>query len=416
MTAPDRQGKLGRKGVSRKWAVRLGLIILLVLGIVAGGYFFLWQQAKVGMITVRRGTLVKAFYATGTVRPDNEYVVKAEVQGALVELLARENQKVEKGQMMARVDDRQLRFAAERAKAELEEAEAQAAEESPSRKEIVAKLTEARSQLQIADSQLKRFQAAAEKNAAALTDVENAQRTFVLWFNAVAGLESQLGTWGIDAKKKVAVAQANLRRAQADVADADVRAPISGVVLERYVELNEVVQVNQRLFLVADPEDKIMKAAVDEEDVTSTRLGQVVYMQLYAFSQPQVKPFTGEVFDILPTADPRNKTFLVKVRFVKPPKQLRVGMTAELNFIEEERANALIIPSTALLDGKVYRPARGGYEPVEVKTGIRSLEQVEIVEGLKEGEAIVADAKQVAEVRLPAAKKLVVPTRKGDVE
>jgi multidrug efflux pump subunit AcrA (membrane-fusion protein) len=133
---------------------------------------------------------------------------------------------------------------------------------------------------------------------------------------------------------------------------------------------------------------------------------------LYAFAD---RVLQGKVFEILPTADPANKTYEVKVQFVDPPAKLRVGMTAELNFIENVRENALLIPTSAILDDQVYVPRDGKYQPVDVKVGVRSLEKVEILGGLKEGDSIVADVKQVAPVKLPPVQAPVVPTRKGDV-
>src|SRR5205085_9291060 len=110
---------------------------------------------------------------------------------------------------------------------------------------------------------------------------------------------------------------------------------------------------------------------------------------------------------------PTNKTYEVKVQFLENPQRLRVGMTGELNFIESasEKRDALVVPSSAVLDKKVYRALRAGkYEPVEVTTGIRTLEKIEIKTGLNEGDIIVTDAKQVAPVKLPPRKAPSVPT------
>ncbi len=181
----------------------------------------------------------------------------------------------------------------------------------------------------------------------------------------------------------------------------EIRSPIDGVVLERYVEEKEVVALNQKLLLVANPKDVLMKAAVDEEDVARTEIGKTVQMQLYAFADQVME---GRVIEILPTADPANKTYEVKVQFVDPPAKLRVGMTAELNFIEDVRTGTLVIPTSAVQDDKVYMLRNGQYEPVDVKVGIRSLEKVEILSGLQEGDSIVADTKQVAPVKLPPTK------------
>jgi HlyD family secretion protein len=399
-----------RRAAGRSWPLILALLI--VVAAAAGAAVFYLRRNNVQTITVQRGTVVQAFYATGTVRPNFEYTIKSKGQGNLVSLLVREGSHVAKDQLLARIDDRQLRFAVEQLQAQLQESQAMAAENSPMHNELIAKLTEAKSQFEISDREVTRVQKLFDQGGANIADLDNSRRGHVQWANNIAALNAQIENWRIDSANKVEITQAQLSKAQADLADTEIRSPIDGVVLERYVEEKEVVSLNQKLLLLANPQDLIMKAAVDEEDVARTEIGKTVDMQLYAFAD---RVLQGKVFEILPTADPANKTYEVKVQFVDPPAKLRVGMTAELNFIENVRENTLLIPTSAILDDQVYVPRDGKYQPVDVKVGVRSLEKVEILDGLKEGDSIVADVKQVAPVKLPPVQAPVVPTRKGDV-
>jgi multidrug efflux pump subunit AcrA (membrane-fusion protein) len=402
----------------------LTVALLLVLAAGAGVYFYLQRRNNVATVAVTRGTVVRAFYATGVVRPDFEYLIKSKAQGALVGFDKREGSHVSKGERIARVDDKALKFEVERLTAEVAEARKQAAEDSPQRTEVVARLNEAKQQEALARENLERTQQSFDRRAANFTDLDAARRTQVQWVNTIAALESQLGTWRIASQRALEVAEANLRKAQANLAEADVISPIDGILLERYVENQEVVGINQKLVLIAAPDDMLMKAAVDEEDVTRTRIGQKVEMQLYAFQnrddggKPRI--FQGKVTEILPSANLTNKTYEVKVAFTERPALLRVGMTGELNFIEEESGlrEALILPTSAVLDKKVYRERTGGigksFEAVPVEIGVRTLDKVEIRSGLSEGDRVVLDAKQVAPVKLPPQKQPVVPTRTGD--
>lgn len=422
MAGGVRQGKIPRAGAG--WG-SLAALLVVVLAVVAGAYWYLQRRGNVATVPVMRGTVVRAFYATGVVRPDYEYVIKSKAQGALVGFEKREGSRVAKGERLARVDDKTLKFEVERLTAEVEEARQQAAEDSPQRTEVVARLTEARQQEKLARESLERTQGSFDRRAANFTDLDAARRSHVQWVNAIAALEGQLGTWKISSQRALEVAEANLRKAQANLAEAEVIAPIDGVVLERYAENQEVVGINQKLLLVAAADDLLMKAAVDEEDVTRTSIGQRVEMQLYSFQdraeagglgRPRI--FEGRVVEILPSANLTNKTYEVKVAFVARPSALRVGMTGELNFIEEESGlrEALIVPTSAVLDKKVYRAVGnvGRFEAVPVELGVRTLERVEIRSGVKEGDVVVLDAKQVAPVKLPPQEQPVVPNRTGD--
>ncbi len=417
-------GAAGARGWYRRAGaslVSLVLLLLLIGAVGAGIYALFFRHRDVPTVPVTRGTIVRAFYATGVVRPDYEYVIKSKAQGALVDFEKREGATVKKGELLGRVDDKQLTFEVEKCQAEMVEAGKGAGESAPEKTEIEARLAEATQQVDIARHTLDRVLTSFDKQAATVNDVDLARKTDVQWVNTVAALQSQLGGWRIMSQRRLAVAQAELRKAQANLADAQILAPIDGVILERYAENQQVVGINDQLLLVAAPRDLLMKAAVDEEDVTHTSIGQKVEMQLYAFQardgteEPRI--LEGKVIEVLPSANAANKTYEVKVAFVDLPSGLRVGMTGELNFIESESARnaALTLPVSAVLDNKVYvKAGLGRYEPRDVTVGIRTLERVEIRSGLQEGEQVVVDAKQVAPVKLPPPVQPVVPIRNGD--
>jgi RND family efflux transporter MFP subunit len=387
----------------------VSLIILAAAGI--GGYLMFGRQPA-ATVQVERGTVVKAFYATGVVRPDTAYTLKARVAGTLSDFYVRENDHVTPGQLVAQVSSPQLQYEVDKAQAALREAQAQAADDAPRRTELQARLQEAQQQMTISAAEVKRLQGLFDTGNTLVSQLDQAQRVQVQWTNTAAALESQLGSWKIDAARQLAVAEADLKKAQANLADTRIASPVDGIVLQRYVEPHEVVALNEPIVMVARADDRLMQAAVDEEFITRTHIGQVVEMQLYAFSGT---PLRGHVTEILPTADPVNKTYEVKVAFDDPPPGLRVGMTAELNFIEgSPRRDVLVVPSSAVLDGQVYRPSATGYEAVPVVVGVKTLEKYEIVSGLKAGDVIVADAKAAAEVKLPPPEQVVVPTRNGD--
>jgi len=102
----------------------------------------------------------------------------------------------------------------------------------------------------------------------------------------------------------------------------------------------------------------------------------------------------------------------------RPPvvlDHLLVGMTAELNFLVGQTHQGLVVPSTAIMENTAWRVVSPGkYQPVPVTLGVRTLEKYEITSGLSAGDQIVADAKQVAPIKLPEPIKPIVPTRKGD--
>jgi multidrug efflux pump subunit AcrA (membrane-fusion protein) len=157
------------------------------------------------------------------------------------------------------------------------------------------------------------------------------------------------------------------------------------------------VAINEVLMRVADvtPERLVMRAAVDEEDVTRVTVGQKVIMTLYAFED---QTFEGRVRTIYAEADPNRRTFEVDVEVVRPSERFQPGMTGELAFVIEEKASAQIVPSQAVQKNGVVYVIRGGVIREERPTiGVRAVDRVEIVSGLE------ADARVVISPLEPGA-------------
>ncbi len=167
---------------------------------------------------------------------------------------------------------------------------------------------------------------------------------------------------------------------------------MDGLVLARYVELGEVVAVNQSLFKVGDPKSLLLEVTIDEADVGRVHDGSdgqpaaPVAASLHAFPG---RAFAGRVVKVMPDADREKKSYLAKVRLDDPPAGLRSGMTAEVNIIITERAGVLLAPADAIKDGQAWRVRDGRAEHVPVGIGIHDLLRAEVLSGLSEGDPVV---------------------------
>jgi RND family efflux transporter MFP subunit len=173
----------------------------------------------------------------------------------------------------------------------------------------------------------------------------------------------------------------------ARLADTEVRSPLDGVVLARYVEPGEVAAVNTPLLKIGNVDNLILECAIDEADIGHVSVGKSVAISLYAFSDAV---YDGEVFEILPDADRSKKSFLAKVKFRQAPAGLRSGMTAEVNVIIQERPQSLLVPAEAVdASGRVLVVVNGRLQARAPKLGVRDMLRVEVLDGLAEGEEVV---------------------------
>jgi macrolide-specific efflux system membrane fusion protein len=190
-----------------------------------------------------------------------------------------------------------------------------------------------------------------------------------------------------------------------------VFASLPGEVILRNVVLGQAVDAGTVLFAVADT--LIVNASVDESDIGKIRLGQRVRIRLDSYPD---SPVEGKVFDILYEGKNVSNviTYGVKIRPVKVPAFFRSQMTANVSFLVKRKEDALLLPAAALKDGAggkrvvTIPPAEKGGTPEarEVKTGMETDEQVEILEGLAEGEKVLVMGGKYQAQKAPEASPL----------
>ena len=139
---------------------------------------------------------------------------------------------------------------------------------------------------------------------------------------------------------------------------------------------------------VADviPENLVMRAAVDEEDVANVSVAQSVRMTLYSFAG---RVFTGTVTKIYDQADPERRTFEIDVHLNEPLNRMSPGMTGELAFITATKESAVVIPAQAVQSGSIYLVRDNRLTSIPADVGIKSVERVEVLSGVEVGDRVV---------------------------
>src|SRR5690606_8939338 len=157
-----------------------------------------------------------------------------------------------------------------------------------------------------------------------------------------------------------------------------------GVVLRRDGEIGEIAEIGQTLFRVGVPKPLQVVAEVNEEDIPRVAVGQTVLLRTDAFAGQRLE---GRVQRITPLGDAEAKTYRIRIA-LPDDTPLIVGMSVEANVVTRQKADALLVPSDAVSDGRVLvvDGDRGSWRQVAI--GIRGTRKVEIVSGLAEDERI----------------------------
>ena len=312
--------------------LKIGLIGFAAL--LAGAIATLALPRRVELAAPVRGPAVQAVYATGSVEPVRWAKLAAPVSARLEEILARDGDRVRKGDVLARLEQRQ-------ACAHLSEFEAR-----------------------------ERF---------LRTDLERVRELFQRNVVSRAALDK--------AESEHDMAVAAVQAARQCITERTLVAPLDGVVLRQDGEVGEMVGPQSVLYVIGDPQPLRITADVDEEDIPLVRVGQEALVQADAFPDATIR---SEVAEITPAGDPTEKTYRVRLS-LPDDTRLRVGMTVEANIVTLRREDALLLPASALRDGHVWTVADGKARRRAVTAGIRGRDRVEIRAGLAEDAAMIVN-------------------------
>ena len=316
-----------------KRRILAGLVLLILVGAAA----LYWTFVAAPEVTVAqpvRGPAVKAVYATGNVEATYWAKVTPLVKGRIEEICACEGKKVSRGDILAKLDD----------------------------KETQAELNALKAREAFAADELERYSRLLERK------VVSSQA-----YQKVAAERSEL--------------LASIAAAYERLAQRILRAPMDGIVLRRDGEVGEVAQPTDILFWVGQPRPLRITAEVDEEDIPLVKIGQRALIKADAFPG---QALAGGVDQITPKGDPTNKNYRVRIG-LPDDTPLLIGMTTEINIVVKEVADALLVPTNAVRDGAVWVVADGRVTRRPVKLGIAGDARTQVLSGLKPDEAVVQD-------------------------
>lgn len=188
--------------------------------------------------------------------------------------------------------------------------------------------------------------------------------------------------------------------------DLTLRSPVSGYVLEKTVLSGQFIGADQSLFTIADLSTIWVMADVYEQDFAKIKIGQGAEMTLTALPGETI---AGKVAFIYPSVSAQSRTLRVRLEFTNPSLQLRPGMYADLQLLQDSEP-VLALPTDAIMDGGETKYAfvvHDGkhFEPRLLKLGRSGGDWIEVLSGVSEGDEVVTSANFLidSESRLKAA-------------
>jgi HlyD family secretion protein len=427
----------------RSRIVAAAVVIALLGGAVAGLRVLRERRSRVTVQTERTGRrdLVSTVSASGEIKPKRYVDISANVSGRITNIYVKEGERVTAGQILCRIDSTQ--FAAEKRQAEAAVLAAQ------------ADLTRAMADLDVSRLDHERVKKMHHEQLVSDQALDQAAAKFEMAKANVASLQG-----------RIAQLKAVLESSADNLAKTTIPSPMDGVVTSLVKEEGEVVigaLSFQPTVIMTVADLSVMEAEVlaDETDIRNLSLGQEAKVRVDALQRLEIK---GEVTEIGSSAIPRGgttaqagssstntgnqaKDFKVVVTLENPPSDLRPGLNATADIVTARKTHVVAVPIQSVVvrevdkDGRTIDPAavqasdaepnaapvrrageeRDGVFVVSkdevvfwpVKTGILGETDIEIVDGLKEGEEVVTGSyKTLRTLKDRARVKIEKPEKK----
>ena len=375
------------------------LVWIALIVVVAGGATFAglryWTPSQAAVepatVTVERGNVEQTVLASGALQASAVTSVGAEVSGTIQTLSVKLGDVVHKGDPIAEIDSVNQQNAVKSAEASLANMKAQ--------------LSAKQADLKTAQAALERSDKLKAQNLVSDADLMSAQATLASAQAAIASLEAQIS------QSELAVESARL-----DLERTKITAPTSGTIVAVLVTEGQSVNAAQSaptIVKIADLDTMLIKAQISEADITRVQPGQNATFTILGDPTTKIDATLLSVEpapDAITTSDTGlsgsdNAVYYNGIFSVaNPDHKLRIAMTVQVTIVIQQRNDVLTLPAAALgspgRDGLyrvgVYDEAAGKVRMAEVKVGLNNNIAAEIVDGLSEGDRVVAGSNVTA--------------------
>src|SRR5580765_326321 len=348
------------------------------------------QAVATETTTVQRMSVQREVDLSGTLLSPDQARISSEVAGIILDVPVQLGTEVRRGDVLVRLDPRELQLALDRAESALRQVEAQlgidrAQDKQPPADEQIASVRQAMANRDDARSAYERAQQRNGRGLLTRADRDTAEtRLKVGEANYQAALDTVHSL-----KASLQERRASYDLARKKLADAVIKAPVAGSISERLVQPGEFIRENTPVATIVQMSPLKLKTAIQEKNASVIRAGQAVEFDVEAFLN---RKFKGTIAYVSPAVDQATRTFAVEALVDNSDRQLKPGFFAKGVVLTHVDAEVLAVPENAIstLAGvsTVYVIENGKARQQQISLGTRQNKLVEVTTGLKGDEKL----------------------------
>jgi HlyD family secretion protein len=362
-------------------------------------------SVPVQVTPVEKTTVQQIVSAEAILFPLQQSALVPKISAPVKTFYVKRGGRVRKGQLLAVLENRDLSAAAEENKGSYEQAQAayttttaaslpEELQKATADVDSASKALEAQQKVYVSREELFKQGALPRKELdQSAVDLTNARNTYELARRHLDALQAVGKEQTLkSAAGQLQSAEGKYHGSEAQLSYSEIRSPIDGVITDRPLYPGEMAAAGTPLLTVMDTSQIIAKAHIPQEQAQLLKVGDRATLTVPG----EVKPVEGKVTIVSPALDPNSTTVEVWVQVKNPEQRLKPGSNVQVSMVAQVVPDALVVPGSALLtasdgattvllvgsDGRAHQQA--------VKTGIKQGDEVQVVEGLKEGQQVVA--------------------------
>jgi membrane fusion protein (multidrug efflux system) len=316
---------------------------------------------------VKRGDVSQTLTVVGNLIGEQTVDVVPRTGGRITAIYIKLGDRVRRGQVLAKIEDREIVEQVRQAEASHRVAE--------------ATIRQREADLNLAQTNVERSRNLFSRQLLPKQTLDDAEARYS---SAVAALDL--------ARAQLAQSEARLEELRVNLANTNIVSPVDGFVARRDLDIGAYASTNQPVASVVAISSLRLVANIVEKDLKSVGVGDRAVVHVDAYPG---ETFNGRVARLSPVLDPATRTAQMEVEIDNPEFRLKPGMYARIDLTVEDKKNVLVVPKVALVDSDgqrgVFQPTpdnRAKFKPVKV--GLENAETAEILEGLSEGEVFVS--------------------------